>query len=199
MQIHETFTVDAPRARVVDHLLDIPRMASCVPGVGDVHQADDGSYEATLSVQLGPIRSRFAGSLSIDASQTPDRLRATGRGRDRSNASQASVDMVAELVEADEESTEVRVTADVSIRGRLGQFGTGVINSTAAEMTQQFARCLQAQISADRSPDTAEAVRPSPDETDSPTTPSLLTILATALRRYLVERWGQIRNRMRKR
>jgi carbon monoxide dehydrogenase subunit G len=146
MEIRESFEVNAPRKAVAEVLLDVPTVATCVPGVQDVKQDEGGSWQAVMTAQLGPIKASFAGTIAVDGSEAPQRLRATGEGRDRKTGSQAAVSMVATLSEADEETTSVEVVADVAIRGRLGQFGTGIIRATASEMTKAFAECLAGKV-----------------------------------------------------
>ena len=146
MEIRETFRLDAPRDQVAAVLVDVPVVAECVPGVQDVTQQDDGSWSAVLAAQLGPIKARFAGSIAVDDSDTPERLRAKGSGSDRGTGSQAQVAMEATLTEDDAGGTMVDIVADVVIRGRLGQFGTGIIRATAQEMTKVFVACLSERL-----------------------------------------------------
>lgn len=146
MIIEESFTVAAPRERVADFLLDPTRMSRCVPGVGEVVPSGVDSYEATLTVRVGPIQARFAGEVTVDSSGAPDKLRAVARGRDGATGSQVQVDFTAVLAEAGPNTTEVRSTSEVTIRGKLGQFGTGVITSTARTMVGEFALCAGAAL-----------------------------------------------------
>lgn len=146
MEIRETFHLDAPRDRVAAVLVDVPVVAECVPGVQDVTQQEDGAWSAVLAAQLGPIKARFAGSVAVDDSDAPERLRAKGSGNDRGTGSQAQVSMEATLTEDGDGGTTVDIVADVVIRGRLGQFGTGIIRATAQEMTKVFVECLGSRL-----------------------------------------------------
>jgi uncharacterized protein len=149
MIISETFSLRGPRARVSALLLDVDNVTACVPGVTDVTRITPTEYEATLSTQIGPIRSAFRGSIAIDESGAPERLRATARGKDRASGSMATVDFDARLVEAGPDLTTVETTADVTIRGRLGSFGTGVIQATAKQMIEGFVSCVDARLAAE--------------------------------------------------
>jgi uncharacterized protein len=169
MEIRETFRLDAPRDRVAAVLVDVPVVAECVPGVQDVTQQDDGSWSAVLAAQLGPIKARFAGSIAVDDSDAPERLRAKGSGSDRGTGSQAQVSMEATLTEDEAGGTTVDIVADVVIRGRLGQFGTGIIRATAQEMTKVFVECLGVRLAQqpvatlDTQPDTSPSAAGSSD------------------------------------
>jgi carbon monoxide dehydrogenase subunit G len=146
VEIRESFHLDAPPTEVARILVDVPTVAGCVPGVEDVERLEDGSWSAVLAAQLGPIRARFAGTVALDDSAAPDRLSASGQGSDRGTGSQASVSMVATLTGSEAGGTDVDIVADVVIRGRLGQFGTGIIRATAKEMTKAFVECLRERM-----------------------------------------------------
>lgn len=147
--IDQTFTVTAPADVTAAFFSDIERVSGCIPGVQDVCQAPDGTYEATLGVRLGPIRAAFGGVLALDDSEAPKRLRATGEGRDRATGSSAKVEFTADLSEDEPGKTTVRAVADVAIRGKLSQFGTGVMRAAAGEIVREFAACADATLAAD--------------------------------------------------
>jgi carbon monoxide dehydrogenase subunit G len=162
MIISEVFSLEGPRDRVSALLLDVQSVRSCIPGVTDVTQVSPTRYDATLAVQVGPIRSAFRGSITLDHSQSPERLKATARGKDRTTGSLATVTFDAHLAESAPNVTTVRTTADVSIRGRLGSFGTGVIQATAEQMIGDFVSCVNAQLSSAGGTTTHAPARPIP-------------------------------------
>lgn len=152
MRIEESFTLDAPVENVHEFLSDVHRVARCVPGVGEVTQREDGAYEATLQIQMGPIKAAFAGEVTLTTSTDPYRLEAEGRGQDRSSGSRAEIAFTGDLHEADGGTTLVETGADVTIRGRLGQFGTGVIKATATEVIRDFVACANETLAAEAAP-----------------------------------------------
>ena len=158
MIIEQTFTVSGSREEVARFLAAPDQMLYCVPGVESVTQEDDGSYKATLKAKVGPIRASFTGNVSIDSSQTPDRITASGEGRDRATGTVAKVTLDADLTETEPGVTTISSRADVALRGRLGQFGTGVIQSIAGEMIEQFARCVETRVAGDDTGAAPEAV-----------------------------------------
>lgn len=155
MIIKETFTLSTDVEHAASILLDVDTVAHCVPGVDDVTETEPDRYEASLGMQLGPIKPQFKGWLQVDRTAAPTRLAATADGTDRGTGSVAQVAFTADLSE-DDGRTAVEVTADLRIRGRLGQFGTGVIQSAAKEVLRQFAGCVEAGLTAAAS-DTAAA------------------------------------------
>jgi uncharacterized protein len=163
--ITESFILQAGRERVAAFLADAERVAACVPGVEDVEMVEPNTYEAVLRMQIGPIKSSFAGSVEIDPSGGPARLAANAQGKDRSTQSMAKIAFSANLEEIGDGTTRVDAEADVSIRGRLGQFGTGVIQATATQMLNDFATCANSVL---RAEDNGAAPPPPPERTLRP-------------------------------
>jgi len=146
--IKESFTLSTDVEHAASVLLDVDTVAHCVPGVGDVTETEQDRYEASLGMQLGPVKPQFKGWLHVDRTSAPGRIGATAEGRDRGTGSVAQVTFTADLSD-NSGRTAVDVTADVRIRGRLGQFGTGVIQSAAKEVLRQFVDCVEAGLAAD--------------------------------------------------
>lgn len=146
MIIEQTFTVEAERERVAEFLLDPERMLYCVPGVENVEKLDDNRYSAELKVKVGPIRAVFRGEFTLDGSGAPDTIVAEGQGKDRASGSSVNARLETLLSEDGGVTTAVS-RADVAIRGKLGQFGSGVMQAVSNEMIGEFARCSQARLS----------------------------------------------------
>lgn len=162
MIVTQSFILQAERERVAALLTDIERVAACVPGVENVEMTEPNTYEAVLRTQIGPIKSSFAGSVRVDPSEAPARLAAKAQGKDRSTQSMAKVGFTANLEDIGDGTTRVDAEADVSIRGRLGQFGTGVIQATATQMLNDFATCVNSVLAA---ADEDGAAPPAPERT----------------------------------
>jgi hypothetical protein len=184
MLVEETFTVAAPKAEVARFLLDVPRMGACVPGVEDLQRVDEDRYAATLLVRMGPIQARFKGDVTLDAGGAPDTIVATASGRDATTGSVAQVTFSADLVENGDGSTEIRSVSDVTIRGRLGQFGSGVVTSTAREMVKSFAQCAGQELG---------GVTPDTDQPSSP--PGAASVIGRGLLSWLRDIWARIFHR----
>ena len=181
MLIEETFSVQAPKADVARFLLDIPRMVGCVPGVEDLQRVADDRYEATFLVHMGPIHARFKGDVTIDAGAAPDTIVATASGRDSTTGSVAQVTFSADLVEDEDGSTEIRSVSDVTIRGRLGQFGSGVVSSTAREMVKAFVQCAGHELGDDTS-GSPQPARP----------PSAASLIGRGVLAWLRDIWSRV-------
>ena len=143
MKLSHTAVVKAPRARVWKLVTDVPAAARCVPGVAAVTPAGAGKYKGSLLVQLGPVRLVLDGDVALTATDE-----AAGKASVRADAKdsrlggtvRATMDLA--LVDKGADTTELRITSDVQIAGRIGEFGQPVIQRKADQLMTQFAECL---------------------------------------------------------
>lgn len=146
MHIRDTYTIAASLEAVWDFFFDVERMGLCVPGVEQVNKVDETHYEGVIQLQVGPIRARFAGTVGLVELEPPRWLVATIQARDRATASLIEARFESELLGTNDHSTQVTYDLDLTVRGRLGQFGFGVIEETATRLTQEFVDCVQRQL-----------------------------------------------------
>ena len=183
MIIEDKFVVSAPTQQVWDFFLDIPKISTCIPGAEKVEQIDDETFSGTLVVKVGPIKANFSGKATLTEVEPPYRITAKGQGKDKNTASMVSATFTAILTELEPGQTEVAHNVDVAIRGRLGQFGQGVIRETAKQVTQAFVTCVQAKIAGQAEPQSNLGANQSDISTStasqahSPRPPSLLSII----------------------
>jgi carbon-monoxide dehydrogenase medium subunit len=146
MIFDETFEVAAGRQAVAALFGDVAAVSRCVPGIEDLRPLGDDRYRATLRLRVGPIAARFSGDLEMDDSQSPERFSATGSGADARTGSQVEVAFTGDLEPIAADRTRVTAHVDVALRGRLGQFGTGIIEATGQQLLGEFVRCLNATV-----------------------------------------------------
>ncbi|HEY6201802.1 MAG TPA: SRPBCC family protein [Candidatus Limnocylindria bacterium] len=142
MKLAHTALVHAPRATVWKLVTDIPAAARCVPGVAAVTPSGAGKYKGSLLVQLGPVRLVLDGDIALTSTDE-----AAGKASLRADAKDTrlggTVRATMELALADKGAdTELRITSDVQIAGRIGEFGQPVIQRKADQLMTQFADCL---------------------------------------------------------
>ena len=146
MKLEHRVTVDAPRAAVWAVLMDLPVAARCVPGTRDVAPAGEG-VRGTLDVRVGPVKLALAGTVAVesrDEATGTARLRADAEDRRLGGAVRAFVD----LAVSGDKPTELRVTSDVAILGRIGELGQPLIARQADKVLAGFAECLRATVAA---------------------------------------------------
>jgi carbon monoxide dehydrogenase subunit G len=146
MKLEHRVTVDAPRAKVWAVLMDLPVAARCVPGTRDIAQAGDG-IRGTLDVRVGPVKLALGGTVAIasrDESAGTARLRADAEDQKLGGAVRAFVD----LAVSGDAPTELKISSDVAILGRIGELGQPLIARQADKVLAGFAECLRATVAA---------------------------------------------------
>ena len=146
MKLEHRVTVHAPRAKVWAVLMDLPLAARCVPGTRDVAPEGDG-VRGTLDVRVGPVKLALGGRVAIesrDEDAGTARLRADAEDRRIGGAVRALVD----LAVSGDAPTELRLTTDVAILGRIGELGQPLIARQADKVLAGFAECLRATVAA---------------------------------------------------
>jgi uncharacterized protein len=148
MRIENTVEVDAPLDRVWALVNDIPRVAPCMPGAALTGVLDDKTYEGTVAVKLGPLRMSYKGKVTVDeVDDASHSARLTASGRDTKGAGTAKATVETRLEPAGDARTQLHVTSDVQLTGKVASFGRGgAINDVATRLFGQFADCLRATL-----------------------------------------------------
>jgi carbon monoxide dehydrogenase subunit G len=158
MKLEQSFTVAAPVEQVWDMLVDVERVAPCLPGAEITGQGPDGSYEGTFTVKLGPTTASYRGSLRMDSLDEASRIATMhAKGTDKRGQGGANATIVSTMRQEGEE-TVVDVVTDFTITGRLARFGRGgMIEDISKRMMRDFSQCLQATIASEPAQAAAEA------------------------------------------
>jgi uncharacterized protein len=161
MKLEQSFTVAAPVDQVWDMLVDVERVAPCLPGAEITGQRPDGSYEGNFTVKLGPTTASYRGSLKMDSLDEASRTATMhANGTDKRGQGGAHAVIVSTLHQEGEE-TVVDVITDFTITGRLARFGRGgMIEDISKRMMRDFSQCLQASMASEPAPAAAESAAP---------------------------------------
>jgi len=146
MRIEDRFIVAAPRERVWAAIIDPTVVAPCVPGCQGVTVASPTLYKAKIRVQLGVIKADFNVEVEVTAQIPPEELRSRTRGEEGTRASSLSAENLLRLVARSESETEVWYSSEVSVVGRLGKFGLGVMKKKAESLGRDFATAFKARV-----------------------------------------------------
>src|ERR671937_830639 len=151
MKLEQSFTVTAPIEQVWAMLIDVERVAPCLPGAEVTGQAPDGSYEGSFSVKLGPATAAYRGHLKMDSLDEASRTATMhANGTDKRGQGGAHAVIVSTMRQEGDETT-VDVVTDFSITGRLTRFGRGgMIEDISKRLMRDFAQCLQATLAAEQ-------------------------------------------------
>jgi carbon monoxide dehydrogenase subunit G len=147
MKLEHSFQVNAPLETVWDRLIDVQKVAPCLPGAEITEAGDDGSYRGTFSVRLGPTTAVYRGELAMDqVDEAAHRVVMRASGQDKRGQGSAKASIVSRLAEA-EGVTTVEVETDFTITGRLARFGRGgMIQDVSNRLLRDFSDCLQKSI-----------------------------------------------------
>ena len=146
MKINNEFTVGAPIQQAWDTMLNLERIAPCLPGAAIQDEKEEGEYDGTMKVKIGPITANYKGTVKfeeVDEDNHRAVLQATGR--DARGQGTASATIVSTLQE-ESDGTKVSVETDMKLTGRAAQFGRGIAQDVATKMLDQFASCLEEEI-----------------------------------------------------
>jgi hypothetical protein len=147
MRLEQSFEVDAPPDQVWAALTDVPRVAPCLPGAEISDAGEDGTYHGTFSVRLGPATATYRGTLRMEQLDEAARVATMdAAGKDKRGQGGAKATIVSRMRE-ENGKTHVDVETDLTITGRLAQFGRpGIIQDVSNRLMQNFANCLQASL-----------------------------------------------------
>jgi carbon monoxide dehydrogenase subunit G len=166
MQLEHEFTVPVPVEQAWEVLLDVERVAPCMPGA-TVESIDGDTFTGKVKVKVGPITVAYSGSASfIEKDADARRVVVEAKGKETRGAGTAAATVTAQLAQSDA-GTNVAVLTDLAITGRPAQFGRGVMDDVGNKLLGQFADCLAGQLAAGSAPSerTAEAA---PEGTGEP-------------------------------
>ncbi|OGQ84131.1 MAG: hypothetical protein A3F90_17910 [Deltaproteobacteria bacterium RIFCSPLOWO2_12_FULL_60_19] len=141
-----TIDVGASPLRVWDFLMDIEKFASCLPGLEQVTQVDERTFNGVISAAVGPISGKFTFRSTMVESAPPAEMVVQTEGTDSVTNSAVSVTMKVALTGKIASRTELGYHAEVGIRGRLAILGDMVLRATAVLVLEEFARRLRAQL-----------------------------------------------------
>jgi carbon monoxide dehydrogenase subunit G len=170
MQFDNAFEVPLPPVQAWPLLMDVERIARCMPGAELTEVVDSNTYKGRISVRLGPVALTFAGLVvfeAVDAANRAVRVRAQGSDAKGRGGAQAVATFRLQPAPA---GTMVEVHTELVLSGAVAQYGrgVGVVQATAAQLMVQFAATLKAQLASEQTtgqvplPTAAAAAKPIP-------------------------------------
>lgn len=171
VEFDNSFEVPLPPAQAWSLLMDIRRIAPCMPGAELTEVVDDRNYKGKVAVRLGPVALSFAGLVTFEELDNQNRkARVKAQGTDSKGRGGAHAMSSFRLEEGTGGGSKVMVHTDLSLSGSVAQYGRGVgmIQATAAQIMNQFAANLKAQIARDGAA-AAPALQPGADVPEAQT------------------------------
>lgn len=177
MQITKEFTVPLPPAQAWPVLMDLERVAVCIPGAS-ITGVDGDDFEGKAKIKVGPITAEYKGTARFTAcDETTHRATVRATGRDARGQGNVSADVGLRL-EPFEGGSRVLVDTEMDISGKIAQFGRGVIDDAASALLAVFAeRLSDLMLGADNAVEANDAAA------GTPRSPEQTGIAAAAPRR----------------
>ena len=166
MEFDNTFTVAAPIDEVWGAVLDVERVAPCVPGAQVLEQTGDNAYKVAIKVKLGPVSMLYNGDVEV-VEQDPDARRAVMSAKAKESRGQGTADARVEMrLSHDNGTTHGAIHTDVAISGRAAAMGQGIIADVSARLIDTFAANLAVMLAA------PEQAHPEPGAPAQPAQPA---------------------------
>lgn len=151
MKFENDFDVEAPIEEVYKAILDVERVAPCVPGAQVVEHTSEDVYKVAIKVKVGPMSMQYHGDVKIVESD-PEQHRVVMRTRAKEARGQGTADANVEMrLEGDDSRTHGTISTDVKLSGRAAAMGGGVIQDVSARIVDTFAQNLAAMLAGGKS------------------------------------------------
>lgn len=148
MDLNHEFTVAVPVEDCWRILTDLERIAPCLPGA-QLQEVEGDTYRGVVKIKVGPIQAQFKGQASfLERDDNAHKAVLKGEGRDTGGKGNASALITAEMNAVDANNTSVKVNTDLSITGKVAQFGRGAMADISDKLLGQFVENLNTMISA---------------------------------------------------
>jgi uncharacterized protein len=160
VELNNEFEVNAPVDKAWAVLTDVEKIAPCLPGA-QLQEVEGDEYRGIVKVKVGPIAVQYKGAATfVEKDDANHRAVLKAEGRDTKGAGNASALITAELHSVGDR-TKVSVNTDLTVTGKVAQFGRGVMADVSSKLMKQFADNLEQLIDSDPAADTpvAEAAR----------------------------------------
>jgi len=169
MDLNHEFVVNVPVAEAWAILTDLERIAPCLPGA-QLTEVEGDTYRGQVKIKVGPILAQFKGQASfVSRDDVAHKASLKGEGRDTTGKGNASAIITAELTSVTPTSTKCTVHTDLSISGKVAQFGRGALADVSDKLLAQFSENLNQLISAAPAPSAPVVAETTPAPSEQPT------------------------------
>jgi hypothetical protein len=191
MQLENSFQVGAPPDKVFAYLLDINKVAGCVPGAELSEVVDPTTFKGKVKIKVGPITVAYSGAARIaernDAARSAT-LTAEGRETTGPGSARATAQMT---VEAADGASMVKIVTEYHVAGRVAQFGRGVMEDVSRRMVNDMATCIKANLEAPAAPSTVTGGAPAAPPVQAAKQINALSLLVDLIKIRLQRLFGR--------
>ncbi len=146
MELNNEFEVERGIQETWEILTDVERIAPCLPGA-QLTEIEGDEYRGIVKVKVGPITAQYKGSASfVEKDDENHKAVLDAKGRDTRGQGNATAQITAQLTELSPTSTKVVVTTDLTVTGKVAQFGRGVMADVSEKLLDQFVENLETTV-----------------------------------------------------
>jgi uncharacterized protein len=179
MELKNDFTVDVPVSEAWSVLTDLERIAPLMPGA-QLQEVEGDEYRGVVKVKVGPITAQYKGVATfVERDEAAGKVVLKAAGRDTRGQGNATALITAQMTPVGE-GTSVSVLTDLTITGKVAQFGRGVMAEVSGKLLGQFVDALHDNISSGGGAAVAPAADPGSNGSSGPDTPSGATASSSA-------------------
>jgi uncharacterized protein len=162
VKLEQAFEVPATPEQVWELLLDVEKVAPCMPGAELTEVVDETTWKGKVNVKLGAINLTYRGKVEL-AERDDDARRVVlkASGQEMRGKGTASAEVVSSLEQQDS-GTKVEIITDLTLSGAAAQYGRGMIQDVSRKLTGQFADCLKQQLEGPPPGEEGAEPRPAP-------------------------------------
>ena len=151
MKIESAFTVAAPPDQVFAYLLEVNQVVGCLPGAELSEIVDSQTFKGKLKIKVGAVQVSYQGTAHIvDIAEEEDSATVTIEGEGREIGGQGSVraKLLLTVAMTEEGGSTVRLESDLTVTGRVAQFGRGMIEDVSRRLMGQMGECIGNRLQA---------------------------------------------------
>ena len=147
--INKTFQVGRPISEVWSFLSDPTKIVTCVPGAKLTEKIDDQNFKGTVTMKIGPVVTSFNGQINLaQLDEAKHNMEIHSKGVDTKGKGSANMVLTGKLVDNGDQTTEVTNNMEISITGKLAQFGSRMIVDVSDQVFKQFLSNFRNQLQA---------------------------------------------------
>lgn len=144
MLIENGFSVEAPIQDVWATLLDVEKVAPCMPGAELTETVDERNWKGKVSMKFGPVGLSFAGTVEmVERDDAAHRVKLLAKGMEAKGKGAATATITSWLEAVGTSSTEVKMQADITMTGAVAQLSRGLLPDVSKRLTAEFAGRLR--------------------------------------------------------
>lgn len=147
--MNNEFRVAVPVADAWNVLTDVERIAPMLPGA-QLQEVEGDEYRGVVKVKVGPITAQYKGTATfVEKDEAAGKVVLKATGRDTRGQGNASALITATML-ADGDATKVSVSTELTVTGKVAQFGRGVLADVSSKLIGQFVDALEADLASGR-------------------------------------------------